>query len=66
MFGVVVRFVGGTRAPVDEKLAKERTVLEPVVVHVDGFGALLFDGVVGESSAGGIIGLDGSDGLRMA
>ena len=65
MLRVVVGEVQSPGAPIDKELTKFRTILEPVMVHVDGFGAFLFDRVVGESCAGGVVGLDGRGRLRM-
>jgi hypothetical protein len=41
-------------------------VFDPVEVHVDGFGPFLFDGVVGKSRGGGIVGLRWRGWLWMA
>ena len=30
-------------------------VLEPIISHVEGFGALLLDGVMNESKGGGVV-----------
>ena len=65
MLRVVVRLVEVARFPVDEELTKSSSVLEPVVVHVDGFGAPLLDGVVGEAGARGVVDLDGGGRLGM-
>ena len=37
---------------------------EPVVLHVDGFGFVLDDGVIYKSNCGGVITLDGRFGIR--
>jgi hypothetical protein len=40
-------------------------VLDPVEVHVNGFGAVLLDSVIGNADSAFVIGLDGHDNLRM-
>ena len=41
-------------------------VFDPVETHVDGFGAALFDGVIGDASGASVVGLDWSGRLRVA
>ena len=52
MFCVKVRKIGYAWLPVDEDLAAAGTVVDPVETNVDGFGALLFDGVICKSDSG--------------
>jgi len=55
MFGEVVSFVVGTCSPLNFELLLALTVLEPVVSHVNGFGAALLDGLVGNTNSCGIV-----------
>ena len=52
MFCVIVGKVGYAWLPVDKELAAAGAVADPVEAHVDGFGALLFDGVICKSNCG--------------
>ena len=58
MFGVVVTHVVGAGAPINVKLALFYSVLYPVESHVDGFGADLFAGFVGNGDCCGVVYLD--------
>ena len=51
MFCVIVGQIGYAWLPVDEELATAGAVADPVETHVDGFGALMFDGVVCKSDS---------------
>ena len=46
MFCVLVVQIGYAWLPVDKELAAAGVVADPIETHVDGFGALLFDGVI--------------------
>ena len=52
MFCVIVSKIGCAWLPVDEELAAAGMVVDPVETHSDGFGALLFDGVICKSDSG--------------
>ena len=52
MFCVIVDQIGYVWLPVDEGLSADGTVTDSVETHVDGFGALLFDGVICKSDSG--------------
>ena len=52
MFLVIVRQIGYAWLPVDEELAAAGAVTDPVETYVNGFGALLFDGVICKSDSG--------------
>ena len=52
MFCVIVGKIGYDWLPVDEELAAAGAVAYPVEAHVDGFGALLFDGVICKPDSG--------------
>ena len=60
VFGVVVRKVGSSRHPVDEELSLSDSILDPIKAHINGFGSLLFDGLVGKTHCHGIVNLDWS------
>jgi hypothetical protein len=51
---------------VDEELALPDMILDPIKMHIHGFGSFLFDHVIGESCGSGIIGLHWCWWLRMA
>jgi len=55
MFGKEVCFVVCTCSPLNLELLLAFTVLEPVVLRVDGFGPALFDGLVGNTDSGGVV-----------
>ena len=55
MFGEVVCFVVCTCSPLNLRLILAFTVLEPVVLHVNGFGPALFDGLVGNADSCGVV-----------
>ena len=46
MFCVIIFQIGYAWLPVDEELALAGAVADPAEAHVDGFGSLLFDGVI--------------------
>ena len=52
VFFVIVGQIGYAWLPVDEEMAAACVVVDPVEMHVDGFGALLFDGVICKSNSG--------------
>ncbi len=64
VLGEVIGIVFETTAPVDDELAVGDAVFNPVETHVDGFGAALFDGIVGNSipiARDGVEGFEGSE-----
>ena len=62
----VVREVVAARSLSDGVLATLDTASDPVVAHIDGFGAFETDSVVGDAGCGGIVCKDGSGGLWVA
>ena len=52
--------------PVDKELVAASAVMDPVEAHVDGFGALLFDGVICKSNSGLVVYLHGCGLLGVA
>ena len=53
-------------APMDAELALLDAVLDPIEAHVEGFGALLVDSIVGDAVSCEVVGDDGSRGLWVA
>jgi len=49
VLGEVVSEIALTFGPVDEELALTNAVAYPVELHVHGFGATLFHGVIGDA-----------------
>ena len=49
---MIVGKIGYAWLPLDEELAASGMFADPVEMHVDGFGALLFDGVICKSNSG--------------
>ena len=66
MLCVIVVNIGYDGFPLDEELAAAGMVADPLEEHVDGFGALLFDGVIGKSDRGLVVDLHGCGGLGVA
>ena len=52
-------------APKNVKLSLPHAVANPIETHVNGFGAFLFDGIVGNARGRAVVGLDGGRWLRM-
>ena len=55
MFCEVIGKVLGAFAPIDLELFLLDSVLNPVETHINGFGAALFDGFVGDTGSGGVV-----------
>ena len=66
VFGKVISFIENALFPVYKKLALADAVMNPIETHVDGFGALLFDTLVGNTSCSAVVSLDRGRWLRMA
>jgi hypothetical protein len=66
VFREVVSQVGGSAFPVDKELALADAVADPIEAHVNGFGALLLDSVIGNAHGTFIVSLDGCGGLGVA
>ena len=56
VFCVVIPVVSAAWGPVDMEVALADTVANPIEAHVDGFGAALFDCVVGYAFGGAVVG----------
>ena len=57
MLGKVVRFVEAAALPIDMELALADTIANPVEAHIDSFGTLLFDSVVGDAGGSAVVSL---------
>ena len=57
VFGEVIGTVGVARAPKDVKLALADPVTDPIKMHVNGLGPLLFHGVIGNAAGGAVVSL---------
>ena len=66
MFCVIVVHIGYAWFPVDKELAAAGALVDPAEAHVDGFGALLFDGVICKSNIGWFVYLHGRVHLGVA
>ena len=66
VFGEIIGSIGFTFAPKNLELTLADAISDPVESHVDGFGALLFDGVSRDTTCSTVIGCHGSGGLWMA
>ena len=65
VFGEVISAIQFGFAPIHVILALSDAIADPIEAHIDGFGPLLFDGVIGEASGGGVVGFDGSGWLYV-
>ena len=66
VLGEVIGEVLRPRSPRDRIFATCHSVADPVVAHVDGFGTLEMDRVVGEANGSRVVGDYGGGGLRVA
>jgi len=57
VFGKIIGMVGTARSPKNVKLALLDMILDPIKMHVDGFGLLLFHGVIGNAAGGTVVSL---------
>ena len=65
VLGEVVNKVSAAGFPINDKLALPGAVLDPIEVHVDGFGCFLFDRAVGKAFSGGVVNADWSRWLQV-
>lgn len=65
MFGKIIGFVQGAGFPINMELALADAVANPVEAHINGFGAFLFDSVVGNASCSTVVCYNGCGRLRM-
>jgi len=54
----VISPIGGTRSPKDVKLPLAHTIADPIKMHVNGFGLLLLDCVIGDATGGAVVHLE--------
>jgi hypothetical protein len=66
VFGEVISLIEGAGFPMDDELFLSGAVADPIKAHVDGFGALLLDGIVDDTFGAGVVGLNGSGWLWVA
>ena len=66
VFGKIIGEICFPRGPENFEMTLFDTVANPVESHVYGPRALLIDSVIGDSTGGGIVGLDGSSFLSVA
>ena len=66
MFCVIVGKIGFAWSPVDKDLAADGTFADPVETYVNGFGTLLFDGVICKSESGLVVDLHGRGRLGVS
>ena len=59
VFGEIIGAVKSAFFPVYKKLSLANAIVNPIEMHVDGFGSFLLDGVIGNAVGGTVIGLDG-------
>ena len=66
VLGEVVGEVVGSGSPRDGIFATLHSITDPVIPHIDGFGALEADGVVGETDSSCVVRDNRGSGLRIA
>lgn len=66
MFGVVVTHIFKSRIPIDMELLARNLVGNPKIAHFHRVGVMALNGVVGNSTSGGVVALDGSRRLWVA
>ena len=64
IFCAIIGNIVGTRSPKKPGLTLSFTAAEPVVLHVNGFGFALDDGVISNPNCGGVITLGGRFGMN--
>ena len=55
VLGEVVTNIGAARALVNEEISMTGVILNPIKLHVNGFGYILFDGVIVKSCGSGVV-----------
>ena len=65
VFGEVICPIQTALAPKNVKLSLPHMVVNPIEMHVNGFGAFLFDGIIGDARGCAVVSLDGGRWLRM-
>jgi len=66
MLGEIISIIVGPFSPKNDELALSNTIPEPVRAHVNGLGAALFDGGIGEPRGNFVVSLDGGSRLWVA
>ena len=64
VFGEIISFVGTAFAPKNLKLflSDADMIMDPIKMHINCFGAFLFDGVIGDATCSTVISLDRNGG----
>jgi len=55
VFGKIISAIGVTRVPENVELTLMGAVMNPIKSHVDGLGALLFDGVIDDAACSAVV-----------
>jgi len=58
VFGEIICTVGRAQLPENVKLALPDMILDPIELHVNGLGLLLFYGVIGNAASGAVVCLE--------
>ena len=66
MFSEIISLVQSSSFPIDVILALADAVTNPVEVHINCFGSLLFDHVIGDAEGGTVVGDNWSGRLGIA
>jgi hypothetical protein len=66
VFCEIISVVETAFFPINDKLALADTITNPIKLHVDGLGSLLFDDVIGNAGGGAVVCLDWGGRLGVA
>jgi hypothetical protein len=58
MFAEIVSTIGRAGFPKYVELFLADAIADPIKAHVDGLGVFLLDGILGQASGGGVVGLE--------
>jgi len=61
----IIGAIGGTWPPKNVKLALTHAIADPIKAHVDGFGLLLLDCVIGDATGSAVVHLEWCGWLHM-
>jgi len=57
VFCEIIHPIAVTKTPKNMKLALVDAIMDPIKMHVNGFGAFLFDGVIGNATGHAVVSL---------